>query len=51
MEGSWDLIKFSVLRIVPRKPATREMGSKMVKTKRGIEGRTDVMSAMVSLRE
>jgi hypothetical protein len=50
MEGSWDLAKFSVSRIVPKKPATREIGSKMVKTKRGIGGRTDVMFAIVLLR-
>lgn len=46
-EGSWDFTKFSVSRIGPKKPATREMGSKMVKTKRGIGGRRDAMFPVV----
>ena len=46
-EGSWDFTKFSVSRIGAKKPATREIGSKMVKTKRGIGGRRDDIFAMV----
>ena len=46
-EGSWDFTKFSASRIGAKKPATREMGSNMVKTNRGIGGRRDAMFAVV----
>lgn len=42
-EGSWELTKCSVERVGLSQPAMRARGSKMVKTKRGMGRKRDVM--------
>jgi hypothetical protein len=46
-DGSWDWMKLVVSSIGAKKPAMREMGSKIVKTKRGMGGRMEDMVAVV----
>lgn len=43
VEGSWELTKYSVENVGLNQPAMRARGSKIVKMKRGIGGRVEVM--------
>lgn len=42
-EGSWELTKCLVEKVGLSQPAMRATGSRIVKTKRGMGGRMDVM--------